>query len=337
MDTAGLLDTDEVLKPLLEASKEAGESNIATVRAVVMKAFSHPSIFCGFDQIKVAIHPALTSGGGDPSTGESLARTLDLFSYGRYSDYVNNKSSYLNLTETQITKLRQLSVLSAVQDACSRGENEISYNKLAHELGFVSTTNGEQQRQVLQNQQDEETSRLLRQVEQVLISCIYSQVLDGRLCQKEKKLLISSHRGPPCRARDVPLDNLSSMIDKLRGLHERLESSYDELDKAHSSVQTSVNKNTSYWNSVEDRKKKVEASAGDHRSSGGGGGASSSAGVRAMAGWPGGSGGPGGGGAGPAAAGDGMDASRRSSSSRRQSKRSRGGLGGSFTEPFQRY
>ena len=330
MDTTGLLDTDEVLKPLLEAAKEAGASNVSTVRAVVMKAFSHPSIFCGFDQIKAAINPAVTAGGGsgDSSTGESLLRTLDLFSYGRYGDYVNNTSSYINLTETQLTKLRQLTVLSTVQDACSRGENEITYSSLAHELGFVGSGGGQHQQQELlvEDQQDDETSRLLRQVEQVLISCMYAQILDGRLCQRSKKLIVSSHRGPPCRARDVPLTNLPIMIETLQALHQRLESSYAELESAQASVQTSVNKNTSYWNSVEDRKKKAEAQAGDHRSSGG-----SSSQVRSMAGWPSGSGGPG-----ASGGGDGAD-SRRSSGSRRQSKRSRGGLGGSLTEPFQRY
>jgi hypothetical protein len=316
MGATDLLDTDEVLRPLLEAAKESAASNLSTIRAVVLKVLSHPYIFCGFDQIKAILQPAASSSGGE--MGEALLRTLDLFSYGTYHDYVTNPSSYLNLTETQVNKLRQLTVLAVVQDTCARGASVISYKVLAHELGLVSSGNNTSEPSDNKINNTDETSRLLRQVEQVVISCIYAQILSGRLCQKTQTLLVSSSRGPPCRSRDVALDKIPLLTQKLQALYERLDQTQEELQAAHKSVQTSVNANTSYWAAVDERKKTAESQM--ERSQSGGGT------VRSMAGWPGG-----------ASSEGGVDGSRRSSGSRRQSKRSRGGRGGSFTEPFQRY
>ena len=288
-DITALLDTDAALKPLLEAAQESASSNVSTIRALVFKVLSSTSIFCGFDQIKAVLQPALSSG-----DGETLLRTLDLFSYGKYNDYSGATSGqYLSLTDSQLLKLRQLTVMSVVQEACSLGEGVISYDILAQELGFMMEPN-------------------LRQVEEIVISCIYAHMLQGCLCQKTKSLLISSNRGPPCRSRDVPASQVPIMIATLQALCGRLEASHADLETSHTSVQSSLNQNTLYWNTVEERKKKAEMQA-----------ASQGGAVRNLGGWP--------------EGGAGAEAAHRSSSSRRQSKRSRGGLGGSITEPFQRF
>jgi hypothetical protein len=292
-DTIGLLETEAALKPLLEAAQDSTDS-VSTIRAVLLKAFSDPDIFCGFDQIKAIVQPTLSlSVGGD---GEALLRTLDLFSYGKYSDYENAKTGYVRLTDTQLQKLRQLTVLSVIQEACSRGQGEIQYDILANELGLIG---GDQS---------------LRQVEEVVISCVYAHIMDGRLCQKTKSFLVSSQRGPPCRSRDVPFAQVPTMIQTLKALEQRLEVSKEDLGVAHTSVQGSLDQNAVYWKSVEERIKKAETQSAQTGA------------TRSMGGWDG------------TSAGGSMEASRRSSgSTRRQSKRSRGGMGGSYTEPYQRF
>ncbi|RYH08846.1 hypothetical protein EON65_40615 [archaeon] len=40
--------------------------------------------------------------------------TLNLFAYGTYHDYVSNPANYIELSDSQVYKLRQLSVLSLV-------------------------------------------------------------------------------------------------------------------------------------------------------------------------------------------------------------------------------
>jgi COP9 signalosome complex subunit 7 len=287
-DITALLDTDAALKPLLEAAQESASSNVSTIRALVFKVLSSTSIFCGFDQIKAVLQPALSTG-----EGETLLRTLDLFSYGKYNDYSEATSGqYLSLTDSQLLKLRQLTVMSVVQEACCRGEGVITYDILAQELGFMEPN--------------------LRQVEEIVISCIYAHILQGCLCQKTKSLLITSDRGPPCRSRDVPASQVPIMIATLQALCARLEASHADLETSHTTVQSSLDQNTAYWSTVDERKKKAETQV-----------ASQGATVRNLGGWP--------------EGGAGAEAAHRSSSSRRQSKRSRGGLGGSITEPFQRY
>ena len=291
--TQPLLDTNAELKPFLEAAEASVSSNVSTIRTLILKILTHPSIFCGFDQIKAVLQASIAA-------DEALSRTLDLFSYGKYCDYSQGPGSFLTLTESQLNKLRQLTVLSVVQEACARGEGVITYDRLAMELGYSSEGTMDSDPQTF------------RRVEQVVIACMYAHILQGRLCQKTRRLLISSDKGPPCRSRDVRGEHIPAMMATLQALCDRLEASHAELETTHTSVQASLDQNTAYWKTVEEKTKKTENLGSSNQQQQGA--------VRGL--WP--------------ERGEGV-AARRSSATRRQSKRSRGGLGGSFTEPFQRY
>ena len=78
-----LLDTDLALKPMLELAQSSANSNASMLRTVALKALSDPKIFCGFDEIKSILQPGLSAAGTE---GETIVRTLDLFSYGSYGD-----------------------------------------------------------------------------------------------------------------------------------------------------------------------------------------------------------------------------------------------------------
>lgn len=46
------------------------------------------------------------------SENASAVKTLELFAYGNYQDYLQDQGSYLELTPSQLNKLKQLSVVT---------------------------------------------------------------------------------------------------------------------------------------------------------------------------------------------------------------------------------
>ena len=270
-----LLDTATALQPFLDLIED--DSNVSTVRAIILKVFSHPEIFNGFDQLASKISSSNIN-------DAALLKTLELFSYGTYGDYQQNPSLYLPLNDSQVHKLKQLTVLSQVQQACLQGQAYIPYEDLGNILGATDK----------------------RQMEQVMITGLYARIWNGQLCQRSQHFILGPV--PPCIARDVPVSSIPNLLASLRGLANRLDDADGTLETAQGSVTSKLEKDQQFWKSVQDRKKKVESQA-----------ASNSGGTVRVAGWPGAS-----------------DVARRSSTSR-QSKRSRGGLGGSYTEAFQRF
>lgn len=278
-----LLDTDLALAPFLEL---VGTSSVGTLRAIVMKVLSHPQIFCGYNQLKSIVE--------SKTDDDQLLATLDLFSYGVYLDFVQNPGRFLPLGDNQISKLRQLSVLSSAQEACKQGISILYYEPLAKALGL------------------EPDNR--RAIEQVIISCIYDRILNGKLAQKSQQFHLAV---PPCCSRDVRVSQIPDLLASLEALDRRLNASNQELEKAHTFVHSSLEQNEVYWKSVQEQAKRAQSQAPVQGSGVGGSGTIRNS---LAAGWP----------------ADPGGAVRRSSASR-QSKRSRGGMG-SFTEPnFQRF
>ncbi len=280
-DSFALLDPDAALFPFLDAAKDS-LSSVPTIRALVVKILSHSEIFCGFDQLKLLL---LMDGKIDDG---AMMATLDLFSYGDYAMYAQNPSVYLPLNEKQISKLRQLTLLSCVQAACERGQSSISYTTLGEALQLSDQ----------------------RIMEQIIVSCLYSRALNGRLCQKSRQLWITNV--PVCISRDVPMTSIPTLLHHFQALQDRLDTSYAGLEEAHSDVSQSLIQSAAYWKSVQDRQAKMQA----NNSSASGVGL----GTVRLAGWP-----------------ESSIGVRRSSAGRQSNKRSRGGLGGIVTDPFQRY
>lgn len=249
-ETNALINSDEALKPILELAQESANSNISTIRTVVLKSLSDPRIFCGFDEIKQVLQPALTSLG--TAEGDTILRTLDLFSYGNYSDYTKAPTGYyLALSDTQVFKLRQLTVLTMVQQACSssgitRKGCVVPYQTLARELGFSDATD----------------EAVLRQVEEVVLTCVYARVLAGQLCQKSAALFVTSRNGPPCHPRDVPLSHGSAMLDILKHFHQtKLVQAISAQDQIQQTVQVQLDANRNYHKGVMDKIKKAETTS----------------------------------------------------------------------------
>jgi COP9 signalosome complex subunit 7 len=183
--------------------KDCDPSNVSTIRTLILKAMTSPDIFSGFDQIKVAV--ALSSA----PDGDALSRALDLFSYGMYKDYV--KGGFMNLTDAQIQKLKLLTVVTLVERACVENDGILLYSTIADALILP-----------------EDCLDSLREVEEIVIACIYAGIVNGRLCQQSKSLVVSSEHGPPCRPRDVP--NVSNMLFSLNSLKQNLKDTMTRLE-----------------------------------------------------------------------------------------------------------
>eukprot|EP00522_Entomoneis_paludosa_P017246 CAMPEP_0172445218 /NCGR_PEP_ID=MMETSP1065-20121228/5114_1 /TAXON_ID=265537 /ORGANISM="Amphiprora paludosa, Strain CCMP125" /LENGTH=300 /DNA_ID=CAMNT_0013196017 /DNA_START=46 /DNA_END=948 /DNA_ORIENTATION=+ len=242
-----------VLQPLLQAAEESKKSNLATIRSIVMKVLSEPKIFAGYDQIKATLQEALSSGGAE---GAKLSHSLDLFSYGTYLDYQSNTSQYLDLTTAQTLKLRQLSALTVVQQACLKAFQQKGKGGSKINDGHLATIPYQEFERALQFSNVAENPGL---VEDVLVSCLYMGVFRGKLCQQTRSLLLSPRY--PIRPRDVPVAQVPIMADQIRSMLSLLQNATSSLelqkDKANNELQTM----TAFWKQVEERRKKNESAS----------------------------------------------------------------------------
>ena len=121
----------------------------------------------------------------------SYYKTLELFAYGTYADYLKNVDIYLELNDAQIFKLKQLSIASLAEK-----NRNITY-------------------ELLQNKIDINNIRLL---EDLIIDTIYAGLIKGKLNQRNQILrIIDTVR------RDVNLNQLGDVITYLKTWESTLE------------------------------------------------------------------------------------------------------------------
>lgn len=114
----------------------------------------------------------------------SYYKTLELFAYGKYSDYINNKDVFLELNDNQIFKLKQLSIVSLAEK-----DRDITYELLQNELDIND----------------------IRILEDLIIDTIYAGLIKGKLNQSNKILrIIDTIR------RDVNPNQLGEIITYLQ-------------------------------------------------------------------------------------------------------------------------
>eukprot|EP00538_Stauroneis_constricta_P001186 CAMPEP_0119568170 /NCGR_PEP_ID=MMETSP1352-20130426/38112_1 /TAXON_ID=265584 /ORGANISM="Stauroneis constricta, Strain CCMP1120" /LENGTH=287 /DNA_ID=CAMNT_0007617525 /DNA_START=16 /DNA_END=879 /DNA_ORIENTATION=+ len=203
---------------ILEAASSSLSSGSA-LRAIILKALTDPNIHHGFDELKSVV-AATVEKDGSLSDGKALLNTLDLFSFGTLADFKKAPDDYLRLSEAQLAKLRQLTVLSAVQEVCARGRDSMTYSEIAQNLDFPDDESG------------------VKKLEECIVSCVYSDLVSVRLCQKSKLCRISTRAGPPCQVRDVRLSDLPLAIDELKKLQHRIKGSRNDLESSKQHIKT---------------------------------------------------------------------------------------------------
>lgn len=91
---------------------------------IVYKALTDPKVYSGFDELlrSLPANDTTTTATSSSNTGSSLlANTLRLFSYGTYRDYCSAPpGTYMTLHESQLFKLKALTVASIVHGHCRR-------------------------------------------------------------------------------------------------------------------------------------------------------------------------------------------------------------------------
>jgi len=245
------------------------------IRAVIHQALSHDTVYNGFAELLAlpSVQKLKKTGNNNNSDHEPSLRTLELFAYGTYLDFIQAKEdTYLPLTSKQIHKLKKLSIISLVQrstnpvpidndanesDSMGRS-NTVPYASLLHELGMNDR----------------------RELEDLLIECIYANIISGKLDQQKNCFLLSpTGTGMFCNmvSRDVKLDvDLPTMISRLEAWESQSLSVLNALKQSGLHSASGRQKVEEEWSKVEEKISEMNMK-GD-RGSGGGVAALASAG-----------------------------------------------------------
>jgi len=147
-------------------------------------------------------------------------KLLELFAFGTYREYLNDKSSYPELSELQICKLRHLSVVSLASNS-----KHVSYDLLKKELALNS----------------------LRELEDLIIETIYAGILKGKLDQRENQLEVEF-----VIARDIKPNTIDTVLSTLGEW-------CNNCDSALSSLQAQILRANDGMEVKQAAKKKMEA------------------------------------------------------------------------------
>ncbi|OCT78488.1 hypothetical protein XELAEV_18029586mg [Xenopus laevis] len=120
--------------------------------------------------------------GDGPHSG--YLKLLNLFAYGTYPDYIASKDSLPELSAVQKNKLKHLTIVSlASRMKC------IPYSVLLKDLEM----------------------RNLRELEDLIIEAIYTDIIQGKLDQRNQVLEVDF-----CIGRDIPKKDISSIVKTLQ-------------------------------------------------------------------------------------------------------------------------
>ena len=266
---------------LLQSSRDNGSTN-----ALVLKALSDPAVYSGFAEIRAL--PAVQQLN---SSGKSLTNnTLDLFSYGTYRDYSTAaEGTYAGLTDKQLAKLKALTVVSVVHQNCDPRQNgtgsiigsspqsrRSKRRSQQQQDGSASTTAAScgivpysalQAELGLSNSQN---SAEIRQLEDLLIHCIYSNLLPSgtKLDQKNMCLVVklsqsSSQDSSRVLCRDVNLEkDLPDMIEKLEVFYKHGKEVKAKLEQSLNQLQKDAHAESEEWNQIDLQMQLAKAEVG---------------------------------------------------------------------------
>lgn len=215
--------------------------------------------------------------------------TLDLFSYGSYLDYEEGLlNKYIKLTDVQLMKLKLLTVVTIVQqtlDSMKGGEkggekgketNIVQSSRMRrsrrHQVGATVTTTKETTNSkncgVVQYSELHKalgTEDDIRKLEDILIKCIYSNLLPSgtKLDQKNMCLVVkhSLHTSSSSSAaesqnvlcRDVNLTHdVPDMISKLEMMYSRGENVKNHLKKSLNGLNQGIVDDVEQWKKIEE-------------------------------------------------------------------------------------
>ena len=172
------------------------------LQSLLHRLLSDPSIHNGF--IDILHLPTVQSALANNPQRDVIVRTLELFGYGTVDEYYELKDAVMNLNDVQLEKLRMLSVVSVakqrIEDARGTSDGDdvdmTDSKPVASPKKLNRTTRTKRNDGLLSISYSELATKLhlpdddVRNLEDLLIQCIYANLLSARLDQCSKCLVI---------------------------------------------------------------------------------------------------------------------------------------------------
>ncbi|KAF9430696.1 hypothetical protein BGZ94_004913 [Podila epigama] len=176
------------------------------------------------------------------SEHERYHRLLEIFSYGTYQDYQQNKDSLPEVTDAQRMKLQQLSIVTLAERS-----RAIPYKDL---LQYLEIDN-------------------VRQLEDLIMDAIYQNIINASLDQKLKQVEIHSAMGRDLRPGQAQT-MLKVLEDWTKTSEALLQALNAKMEEVHSNYKKEKLAKEAFEAELEKAKKEASgAGSGKHRKTGG--------------------------------------------------------------------
>ena len=162
---------------------------------------------------------------------EPYFKLLNIFSHGRYSNYLENAANLPKLSETETTKLRILTILRM-----SINKRVLKYSDMLSETGLNSS----------------------RDLEQVIIQSIQHNVLDCRIDEANEQVFVNQISGYSAESgeqQDYLLESLSRWSESCRTVTENMQT---DVDTATNKLKVNMQETAEFSKSVEAAKASVK-------------------------------------------------------------------------------
>ncbi|ROT83663.1 COP9 signalosome complex subunit 7b isoform X1 [Penaeus vannamei] len=153
---------------------------------------------------------------------------LQLFAYGVYADYIRESSKYPPLTPAMLTKLRHLTIVSM-----ATGQKSIPLPTLGTQLGLTST----------------------RELEDLIIEAMYTDIIHGKLDQKNGILELDYAIG-----RDIKPEDLPNIVGTLQSWCDTCDTMLANIDQLITRANSDKEKHLKHRNSLEAEVLNIKAS-----------------------------------------------------------------------------
>lgn len=169
------------------------------LQSLLHRLLSHPSIHNGF--VDVLSLPSVQAALSNNPQRDVIVRTVELFGFGTIEDYFESKDAVWDLNDAQLEKLRMLSVVSIARrridgDLVIYGDVDMTADSAKAVSKDRKSRRAIGKHSILSIPYSELMSKLripaddIRKLEDLLIQCIYANLLSAKLDQHSKCLVI---------------------------------------------------------------------------------------------------------------------------------------------------
>jgi len=199
--------------------------------SLILQATAHPRTFV-FGELLELVR--------DKGVDGSYIRLLEVFAYGTYSDYTNERSTLPDITPNHLKKLKMLTLATLAANSTL-----LEYGSLMESLEMSS----------------------VRELEDLIIESIYEGLVEGKIDHKHNALMVMSSFG-----RDVKQEKVPELIGKLKNYLSHIESVEtfisEEIKSSKDSMETKNQKKERFEGARQETSKKLKAMLEDKTDSG---------------------------------------------------------------------